>query len=244
MRELVADIADLLFPSSCVGCDRPGRALCALCEPAVRDQPFRVQPGARASPGCWAGGAYDGVLRALILGYKERQRHDIADPLAGLLSRVVLGALGAVPEPVWLVPVPSGPAAARARGGEHVNRLAIRAARALRGVGVQAHAVPALRIAGPRRDSAGLGAAERAGNVAGAFAIRPGLLRPAGSVFVADDIVTTGATLREAARTLAMAGRAPVAAAVLAATPRRAAAGALTAVASAGNEGFARVHTG
>jgi predicted amidophosphoribosyltransferase len=221
MRELVADAADLLLPLSCVGCDQLGGPLCARCERAVRNPPARVTPSARGAPVCWAGGEYAGVLRDLVLRYKERRRHDAADPLALLLGRVVLSALGEAPEPVWLVPVPSGLAAARARGGEHVHRLAIRAARSLRRAGVRAHVAPALRVAGPRRDSAGLGAAERAENVSGTFGLRRGWLRAGGSVIVADDIVTTGSTLAEAARTLAAAGRPPVAAAVLAATSRR-----------------------
>jgi predicted amidophosphoribosyltransferase len=161
------------------------------------------------------------VLRNLVLAYKERRRHDLADPLGDLLARVVLAALDGAPEPVWLVPIPSGRAAARERGGQHVHRLTIRAARSLRAAGVRAHAVPALRVAAASRDSAGLTAAERARNIRGTFAVRPRQLRPGGSVVLADDIVTTGATLAEAARTMAAGGRRPVAAAVLVATPKR-----------------------
>jgi orotate phosphoribosyltransferase len=72
------------------------------------------------------------------------------------------------------------------------------------------------------RDSAGLAAHERRANLAGSFAVRGQV--PAGLLVVVDDVVTSGATLTEAAGVLATAaGREgpPVLAAVVAATPRR-----------------------
>jgi hypothetical protein len=83
-----------------------------------------------------------------------------------------------------------------------------------------------LRRSGRAADSAGLSAAQRRANLAGTFALRPGFSElPATAVLVVvDDVVTSGATLTEAAGVLASAaGREgpPVLAAVVAATPRR-----------------------
>jgi predicted amidophosphoribosyltransferase len=68
-------------------------------------------------------------------------------------------------------------------------------------------------------DQAGLSAADRAANLSGALQARFDLrgLR----VIVVDDVVTTGATLAEAARALRAAGAEVTAAAVIAATARR-----------------------
>jgi hypothetical protein len=77
------------------------------------------------------------------------------------------------------------------------------------------------------RDSAGLAAGERRANLAGSFVARPG--RPVGDavLVLVDDVVTSGATLTEAAAVLAAVlaaersdGAVPVLAAVVAATPR------------------------
>lgn len=82
-------------------------------------------------------------------------------------------------------------------------------------------AVGALRLVRPVHDSAGLGASARHANLAGAMtaaAPRPG--GPAAAVIV-DDIVTTGASLGEAARALRESGWAVLGGAVVAATQRR-----------------------
>ena len=70
--------------------------------------------------------------------------------------------------PVLLVPVPATAAAARQRYGDHVRRLADRAARTLRASGQPAEVCPAF-TARPRPDSAGLDAAARARAAAAAF---------------------------------------------------------------------------
>jgi predicted amidophosphoribosyltransferase len=99
----------------------------------------------------------------------------------------------ALPPITWLVPAPSRPAAARARGGDHVARLA----RALAAERPDVRVAPALALARRTRDSVGLDAAERAANLAGRLRVRDAVLPPAGSwVVLMDDIVTTGATLR------------------------------------------------
>jgi predicted amidophosphoribosyltransferase len=76
-----------------------------------------------------------------------------------------------------------------------------------------------LTLVRAKRDSAGLDARSRAENLAGVFAARQAPVSTA--AIVVDDIVTTGATLREAVRTLAEAGWPVLGAAVVAATLRR-----------------------
>jgi predicted amidophosphoribosyltransferase len=194
--------AGLVLPRYCAGCASPGAVFCRGCTPS----------GAmRWVGGVAATGRYDAGLRAALLAYKERGRAELAEPLGALLARAVR-TVGT--PPFVLVPVPSRPAAIRSRGGDSLLRLA-RAA----GTVCDAPVEPALALGRAVLDSAGLDRAAREENVAGAMRARvPGRYTRA---VVVDDIVTTGATVREAGRALGEAGWEVIGAAVVAATPRR-----------------------
>lgn len=204
-------LLDLILPVVCVGCGAGGSAFCARCvrscaRPLTLRTPLPVV----------AQGWYAGDLRTALIHYKERGRHDLAESLAGLLRAALARALErAPPGSAILAPVPSTRAAARQRGGDHVLRLATRAGRTL-GLPVR----PLLTLQRPVRDSSGLGASERDVNLAGAMAAPRCPDRNAISVVVVDDIVTSGTTVREAARALSEAGWRVSCAAVIAATPR------------------------
>jgi len=78
--------------------------------------------------------------------------------------------------------------------------------------------VPALEHRRRVADQAGLTATDRAANLTGALQARLDLHGV--RVIIVDDVVTTGATLAEAARALRAAGAEVLAAAVIAATER------------------------
>ncbi|MFJ8694098.1 ComF family protein, partial [Streptomyces roseolilacinus] len=118
--------------------------------------------------------------------------------------------------PLVLVPVPSARRAVRARGHDAVRRVATAAARELRRTGVAARVTPVLRQRRAVADQAGLDARQRRENLSGALEVVPGgarLLEGARVVLV-DDLMTTGASLAEAARALYAAGAVPVAGSV------------------------------
>ena len=128
---------------------------------------------------------------------------------------------GAVP--VLLVPVPTSRRARHRRRDDPLRRIARCAAARLREQGVPARVVAGLRVRGTPADQAGLSRAERVANLAGRFAVRHGARAALGApgagaaaqstggagaplVVVVDDVLTTGATVREAVRALAAAG--------------------------------------
>ncbi len=122
------------------------------------------------------------------------------------------------PAPGLLVPVPLSRERLRERGFNQAWALTRRIASAL---DVRADATLVLRV----RDSShqlGVPLAERAENVRGAFAIEPRRRSECAGLDVAviDDVMTTGSTGAEIARTFRQAGAARISIWVLARTPR------------------------
>lgn len=221
---------DLLLGSTCVGCARPGRMLCPGCRlglptTAAVAWPDPV-PSGLVTP--WAAGEYAGTLRALVVGHKDRGQWSSARVLAGLLAAAVRAAAGP-PDgaPLVLVPLPSRPGSVRRRGYDPTGALARGAARLLLRESYDVLPAALLVSRGRLRAQKDLTASERAANLAGSMTCpAAGLRRLAARrtharVVLCDDVLTTGATAREAQRALAAVGLDPVAVAVVAATRRR-----------------------
>ncbi|WP_030951038.1 ComF family protein, partial [Streptomyces sp. NRRL S-481] len=110
--------------------------------------------------------------------------------------------------PVLLVPVPSGRRAVRARGHDPVRRIALAAAGELRRSGTPARVLGVLRQRRAVADQAELNSRQRLENLAGALTVAPGGARllTEGPVVLVDDVMTTGASMAEAARAVRAAG--------------------------------------
>lgn len=124
------------------------------------------------------------------------------------LARELGPALAAAVSPGdVLVPVPLHPRRERERGYNQAGLLAREAARP------GATLLSSLVRIRPTATQVGLRAAERRRNVSGAFAL---VGSPPPTALLVDDVMTTGATLLECARTLRRAGTASVRAVVVA----------------------------
>jgi predicted amidophosphoribosyltransferase len=227
---VVSALADLVLPRTCAGCGTPGAVLCRPCA-ALLARPRLATPRRfpEGFPPTVAAASYRGPVRPAVIAFKERGRAELARPLGTALALAVAAVASGVPGaagPLLLVPVPSSRAALRSRGRDHVRELTRRAVAELRAAGVPAVEARLLRRRGRVQDSAGLSTVARRANLAGSFAlddrVRPGC---PGLLILVDDVVTSGATLTEAAAVLARSTSPdgpPVLAAVVAATPRRA----------------------
>ncbi|MFG2684357.1 ComF family protein [Streptomyces sp. NPDC048392] len=230
MRELRGwwtDLTDLVLPAECGGCGRARAVLCARCRRALSGiAPCRVRPEPEPPglPVVHAAAPYADEVRAALLAHKERGALALAGPLGAALAGAVraglrearpgVGDASAVRarDPVLLVPVPSARRAVRTRGHDPARRIALAAAGELRRTGTSARVLAVLRQRCAVADQSGLDARQRLVNLTGALAVAPGgggLLRGGGPVVLVDDLMTTGASLSEAARAVRTATAGP-----------------------------------
>lgn len=206
MRGWWQDLTDLVLPAECGGCGKPRTVLCPECRAALTGAvPSRVRPVPEPPglPVVHAAARYADEVRAVLLAHKERGALALAAPLGAALARSVRAGLeSAEDRPVLLVPVPSARGAVRARGHDPVRRMALAAAGDLRRSGRPVRVAAVLRQRRPVADQAGLDSRQRQENLAGALSVvlGGGRLLAAGTVVLVDDLMTTGASLAEAAR--------------------------------------------
>jgi predicted amidophosphoribosyltransferase len=228
MAAMLASFRDLFTGAACTGCRLPGVLLCPACNASLHGRvavawPTPCPPGL-ALP--WAAGEYAGLLRALVLGHKERAQLALRGPLGRLLADAVEGVVTDRRQPVVLVPVPSRRRTTRARGHDPTGAIAREAARELTRRGYAATAARLLRV-GAVLDQSGLDSRARAANLAGSMSCPSTALAELSrrcdraTVVVCDDVLTTGATAREAQRALAVSGLPVAGIAVVAATRKR-----------------------
>ncbi|MFD3500058.1 ComF family protein [Streptomyces sp. NPDC058678] len=190
----------------------------------------RPDPEPSGLPVVHAAARYADEVRAMLLAHKERGALALATPLGTALAGAVRAGLqhawgpphgaglgearrlvgaaegtraaGPDDEVVMLVPVPSSRGAVRARGHDPARRIALAAAGQLRRAGTPARVVSVLRQGRAVADQTGLNSRQRLENLAGALVVAPGggRLLLGGPVVLVDDLMTTGASLTEAAR--------------------------------------------
>ncbi|EAR24787.1 competence protein F [marine actinobacterium PHSC20C1] len=217
LREAVRDAWSLLMPVECAGCQRHDLSLCKECAECLIAAPtIHATPrGLRT----YAAVRYEGRVRRVILAFKNQHRTDQARPLSQALlpalRRACEEAVGAgATEPLpKIVIVPTSKRAFRARGYHPVSLV-------LRAAGIRHARV--LRVAKETSSQKLLGIQQRATNVDGAFVATRWL--GASRVIIVDDVLTTGATIDEAARAVSAAGGTVIAAVTIGFTPRTGAA--------------------
>ncbi|MEU7280781.1 ComF family protein [Streptomyces sp. NPDC045431] len=224
MRGWWREIAGLVLPVACGGCGRARTQLCEECGRALYGRPpgrVRPVPEPAGLPVVHAAAPYGDAVRAVLLGHKERGVLGLARPLglalAGAVRAAAASSAGVGAGPLLLVPVPSSRRAVRARGHDAARRIAWAAAAELRRTGTAARVLPLLRQRRSVSDQSRLDARQRLANMAGALEVVAGGGRvlAGGRAVLVDDLMTTGASLVEAAR--AVPGH--VGAAVVAAPP-------------------------
>ncbi len=223
---------DLLFPPGCVVCGveleefPDGVALCDQCQSALPRLAWatcercaaRVPEIPGPTPDCkhcrdhkiqfdqtLALGAYDGLLRDLVLEMKEDASNRLANAFGKRIANHWGEAIRAL-KPDVVVPIPMHAWRRLSRRANPAAALAGALARQL-GLGVEPNL---LQWRSDASAQVGLSQRGRFRNMRGVMQVRHGYRLDAPRVLVVDDILTTGATCSEAARALKRAGAAQV----------------------------------
>lgn len=202
-------VLDLLFPPKCPYCrkllDEPRAPVCPDCQTKL---PWlEGKAGERRidfADGCFSPLAYDETVREAIHRYKFSRVRALGKPLAALMAQCLSDRL---PEGADLICwAPLSKKRLRERGFDQAELLAREVGRLL-----SIPAAPALekaRNTGPQSELEEESA--RRANARGAYALLPGVDLTGKRVVLADDVVTSGATLSECAALLRQGGAAEV----------------------------------
>jgi ComF family protein len=214
----LANWLDRLWPERCAVCRRWGAPLCPDCL-----ERLPAAPAIPEVPGALALFNYENKnVRQVIWQLKYRGRRRLAEPLAAKLAELLLEPLAeletlyppASAEKRWLlVPVPLAPGKHRRRGFNQTEELG-KALAALHPAVFKLEAGALRKIRETISQTETKSRAARALNIKNAFQAPRPLVGQ--RVILLDDVITTGATAREALKVLRIAGAQPVIVAALA----------------------------
>ena len=205
-------LLDLLFPPKCPFCGRLLERGDLLCPDCQRDLPWLEGRGAETkvelTKGCVSALRYEDKVRTAIHGYKFKGHSARSIPFGVLVTQAIRDN-GFTAD---LISWPSlSPKRLRRRGYDQAELLAREV-----GKGLGLSVLRTLDKQDRPAQSGIEGEAARRANLLGAYtALGPENFREK-TVLLIDDVVTTGATLSECAKTLRLAGAAEVVCATLA----------------------------
>jgi ComF family protein len=230
-------IIDILFPKACVGCDCEGKFLCDQCLSAIprkieHDCPFcpKRTPLGTTCLSCSRHHALDGLFS--VASFRKNRtigntihvmKYEFVDELGGPLGQLLADVVShsELLLPDIIVPIPLHPWRLRFRGFNQSSLIARSFSEYFSpdlGIPVREDILNRARFTLPQARSHS--ASERRENLRGAFVLTNGRITKAtllgATVWLIDDVATTGATLEECAKILKKAGAKKVLGVVLA----------------------------
>ncbi len=201
--KILTSLGELVFPSRCVACGILGLHLCEKCSNEMK--PSHIKTIFPSNSGfsliVISATSYSPIASSILLASKESHITSADSVIRELLGHSLSFFLDKY-EADFLLPIPSRPSMNRKRGRSYISEIAA-------SVGNQ-HCLPTislLRHGRIVRDQSSLARSGRRNNLDGALVVedRDRVAENSRALLI-DDLVTTGATLLEAARALRYAG--------------------------------------
>jgi len=190
-------LQELIFPSRCLGCGALGIEICSQCRASWHPHIYRTWSREAPHFPIYSSIQYSKIAGKVLLSAKETSLLHADQLMLNALSHSLRKCreehgLGS------LVPIPSRKSVARLRGRQFIYELT-------KEIGSREKLPVSNILTHTRkvRDQSNLDAVARIDNLQGALL---SLRYLSGKVFLVDDLVTTGATLAEAARALRAKG--------------------------------------
>jgi competence protein ComFC len=206
MQTAIGAAKELFFPRRCFFCKKYGELLCGDCQTLLdvsrRHRPDRNQ---KYLADIYAACSYENkYVQKLVRALKYKPFcKELSQPLAKLiLGHFALSEINFDFGGWIIVPIPLAPKRLRWRGFNQAEAIARVLGRAWQ-IKVAANCLA--RIA-ETKNQADLGQAQRLENIKRVFACADNTPFEGKSVFLVDDVVTTGATMNECARVLSHKG--------------------------------------
>ncbi len=209
---LLEKFVSVVAPHSCIVCEREPLLLCNECRevvlPRLPDRCFRchaLRVDSKVCRSCrsstavshmWVGTEYVSHSKALVRSLK----YERAQAAAKVMAIVISEALPYLDEAVVVTAIPTASSRVRQRGYNHARLIAKELAD-IRGL----HYADTLHRMGQTRQ-VGATRKQRFAQLQGMFRPRNEYLLQEATILLVDDVLTTGASMQEAAKTLRFAG--------------------------------------
>ncbi len=245
IQELLYSVFELFFPKVCASCLTYGqcmvwdKALCNRCDYLLRYslvKPFSAVHRYK-NPQVYSAGVYTHEVARCVLAFKNGGRTDLLSYFSDALVRVLLALLEEREKVgnIVLVPVPSSAASARRRGFVPAEMIGLELLRRLKPLQLRETQFSLKRLLKQRRavsSSSGqklLGVNDRRRRTKNSMVLKQSLAQWFGfelnlsdmKCVLIDDVLTTGATLKEAHDVLSREGIEVLGAVTIAAVPLR-----------------------
>lgn len=199
IQQLKKEILNLFLKSNCPLCDRPTpMEFCEYCQRQLqRCQLKNPSYGWQGELPLFVWGNYGGVLKQAIAALKYENKPELARPLGHWLGEAWLKSAAIYPKKLTVVPIPLHSAKLQQRG---FNQAELIARSFCEYTGYKQQPLALERIKKTEAQFS-LSPQQREENLADAFIVGKSLVQKSASpVLLVDDIYTTGATVRAAAK--------------------------------------------
>lgn len=200
MLKSILSLKDLIYPRFCISCQKYGDFICLKCTAS-----WFVKPRKTKVVGIdhYFVEDYNEYSARIILASKESGNRIAINLLANAVAKSISFAVleKKFRAQINLVSIPSQKNIIRSRGRDHISDLISQVIVALSGMGFTANYLPILSLAKKSKDQSTLNSGERLVNMQNAFIVNNSLNSQDG-IFLIDDLITTGASIKEGVRAL------------------------------------------